>query len=171
MRGSSTVYLRILNWSPRPPMSEKSTLPGSSLIMLNTMGSTSLGRTRMMVRVVWSRATRAPTTSLDRSILTLTPTTFLVPLDALMISVSRWRYIFQLWVLWGPRQSFVPRTEEFWVGFQFWWLLCVCLWVRIFLMLVGGYFSSSSIILCRVERIWPGTLGGVCLVLQSSFKK
>ena len=40
----------------------------------------------MMVRVVWSRATLAPTVSLDRSILALTPTTFLGPLEDLMIS-------------------------------------------------------------------------------------
>lgn len=40
----------------------------------------------MMVRVVWSRATLAPTVSLDRSILALTPTTFLGPLEDFMIS-------------------------------------------------------------------------------------
>lgn len=84
--GNSTVYLRILSWSPRPPISEKSTFPGSSFIMLKTMGSTSLGKTLMMVKVVWSRATLAPTTSFDRSILALTPTTFLGPLDDLMMS-------------------------------------------------------------------------------------
>lgn len=86
VKGSSMVSLRILSWSPRPPISEKSTLPGSSLIMLNTIGSTYLGRTRMIVRVVWSRATLAPTTSFDLSILTFTPTTLRVPLEALMMS-------------------------------------------------------------------------------------
>lgn len=50
--GSSTVYLRILSWSPRPPISEKSTFPGSSFIMLKTIGSTSLGKILMMVNVV-----------------------------------------------------------------------------------------------------------------------
>ena len=84
--GNSIVYLRILSWSPRPPISEKSTFPGSSFIMLKTMGSTSLGKTLIMVNVVWSRATLAPTVSLDLSILDLTPTTFLGPLDDFMIS-------------------------------------------------------------------------------------
>lgn len=37
VRGSSMVYLRMRSWSPSPPMSEKSTFPGSSLIMLKTM--------------------------------------------------------------------------------------------------------------------------------------
>ena len=95
MRGSSTVSLRTLSWSPKPPMSEKSTFPGSSLIMLKTIGSTYLGKTRMIVKVVWSRATLAPTTNLDLSILTLTPTTFLVPLEALMISEWLKGYISQ----------------------------------------------------------------------------
>ena len=86
VRGSSTVYLRILSWSPSPPISEKSTFPGSSFIMLKTMGSTYLGKTLIMVKVVWSRATLAPTTSFDRSILALTPTTFLGPLEDLIMS-------------------------------------------------------------------------------------
>lgn len=54
--------------------------------MLKTSGSTSLGKTCMIVCVVWSSATLAPTTSLDLSSLTLTPTTFLVPDEDLTIS-------------------------------------------------------------------------------------
>lgn len=40
----------------------------------------------MIVWVVWSRATRAPTTNFVLSSLTFTPTTFLVPEDDLTIS-------------------------------------------------------------------------------------
>ena len=29
VKGSYTVYLKILSWSPNPPISEKSTFPGS----------------------------------------------------------------------------------------------------------------------------------------------
>ena len=38
-------------------MSEKLTFPSSSLCIWKTVGSTSLGRSLMMVRVVMSRAT------------------------------------------------------------------------------------------------------------------
>lgn len=86
VKGSYTVYLKILNWSPSPPISEKSTFPGSSFIILKTIGSIYLGRTLIIVSVVWSSATLAPTTNFDLSILTLTPTTFLGPLDDLTIS-------------------------------------------------------------------------------------
>ena len=51
------------------------------------MGSIYLGNTLIIVRVVWSNATLAPTTNFDLSILTLTPTTFLGPLDDFTISV------------------------------------------------------------------------------------
>ena len=40
-----------------------------------------------MVWVVWSSATLAPTTSFERSSLTLTPTTFLVPAEDFIISM------------------------------------------------------------------------------------
>lgn len=42
----------------------------------------------MIVIVVWSSATLAPTTNLDLSILTLTPTTFLGPLDVFTMSID-----------------------------------------------------------------------------------
>ena len=128
--GSSTVSLKILSWSPSPPISEKSTFPGSSLIMLNTIGSTYLGNTRMMVKVTWSSATLAPTTSFDRSILTLTPTTFRVPLEALMISSLWWMYISLSWVISRLIQSSVQLTVVIWVGCQFWWLISFCLELR-----------------------------------------
>jgi hypothetical protein len=55
--------------------------------MLKTSGSTYLGKTCIIVWVVWSSATLAPTTSLALSSLTLTPTTFLVPEDDFTISI------------------------------------------------------------------------------------
>ena len=50
--------------SPRPPMPAKVAPPGSSRLILYTIGSTSRGRMRMMVRVVMSRLTRVPALSL-----------------------------------------------------------------------------------------------------------
>ena len=49
-----------------------------------------------MVSVVWSRATLAPTTSLERSSFTFTPTTFLVPVDDFTISTLRCAIHFSL---------------------------------------------------------------------------
>ena len=45
-------------------MPAKEALPGSSRLILYTMGSTSRGRIRMIVRVVMSRLTRVPALSL-----------------------------------------------------------------------------------------------------------
>jgi hypothetical protein len=90
VNGNSIVSLNILNWSPNPPIYEKSTFPGSSFIILKTIGSTYLGNTLIIVNVVWSNATLAPTVNLDLSILAFTPTTFLGPLDDLMISKKYW---------------------------------------------------------------------------------
>jgi hypothetical protein len=50
--GSSIVYLKILICSPNPPISEKSTFPGSSFIILNTIGSTYRGNILSIVKVV-----------------------------------------------------------------------------------------------------------------------
>jgi hypothetical protein len=50
--------------SPRPPIPAKVAPPGSSRLILYTMGSTSRGRMRMIVRVVMSRLTRVPAFSL-----------------------------------------------------------------------------------------------------------
>lgn len=133
--GNSIVYLRILSWSPNPPISEKSTLPGSSFIMLKTKGSTSLGRICMIVRVVWSRATLAPTTNFDRSILTLTPTTFRVPVEDLTISTNRTYFTllfgnffenlpddlayrlegFELIISFLDFFSLIPKIKSFWI--------------------------------------------------------
>ncbi len=62
--------------------------------MLKTSGSTYLGKTCIIVWVVWSSATLAPTTSLALSSLTLTPTTFLVPEDDFTISIFIQFYTF-----------------------------------------------------------------------------
>jgi len=50
--------------SLRPPIPAKVAPPGSSKLILYTMGSTSRGKMRMMVRVVMSRLTRVPALSL-----------------------------------------------------------------------------------------------------------
>jgi len=54
--------------------------------MWKITGSTSLGRILMIVRVVISRETLVPTTSLDLSSFTLTPTTYRGPLEAFTIT-------------------------------------------------------------------------------------
>lgn len=49
--GSSMVSLSTLNCSLSPPISSNPTYPGSSFIMLNTIGSTSLGNILTNVNV------------------------------------------------------------------------------------------------------------------------
>lgn len=116
--GSSIVYLKILSWSPNPPISEKSTFPGSSLIILKTIGSTYLGKTLIIVNVVWSSATLAPTTSLERSIFTFTPTTFLVPLEAFIMSNLWICYIFKNSIPLRLHQSFVQQIVKILIDFK-----------------------------------------------------
>jgi hypothetical protein len=50
--------------SPKPPIPANEAPPGSSKLILYTIGSTSLGKMRMMVRVVISKLTRVPALSL-----------------------------------------------------------------------------------------------------------
>lgn len=57
--------------------------------MLKTSGSTSRGKTRMMVSVVISSATRVPGLSLLRSSLLRQPTTQRGPLDVLTMTMHR----------------------------------------------------------------------------------
>ena len=64
---------RICSFSP--PMSLYEMLPGLSLSILNTTGSTSRGSVRMMVSVVMSSATRVPADMLALFTLERTPTT------------------------------------------------------------------------------------------------
>mmetsp|Transcript_19234 Transcript_19234/g.3111 ORF Transcript_19234/g.3111 Transcript_19234/m.3111 type:complete len:102 (+) Transcript_19234:282-587(+) len=56
--------------------------------MLNTIGSTSLGSTLIMVKVVISKDTLAPDLSFYLSIFGRHPTTYLGPLDALIMYFS-----------------------------------------------------------------------------------
>mmetsp|Transcript_49545 Transcript_49545/g.112472 ORF Transcript_49545/g.112472 Transcript_49545/m.112472 type:complete len:296 (+) Transcript_49545:497-1384(+) len=83
--GSSMVSRRSRIWSFRPPISEKLMPFSSSAFMLNTVGSTSRGSGRMMVKVVMSSATRVPGISLALSNLFLQPTTYRGPEEALTI--------------------------------------------------------------------------------------
>jgi hypothetical protein len=64
--------------------------------MLKTIGSTYLGNILRMVKVVWSKATLAPTANFYLSICGLTPTTFLGPLEDLTITILNHVYIFQV---------------------------------------------------------------------------
>ena len=59
-----------------------------SLIIWKTTGSTSLGRILMIVRVVISKVTLVPVVSFALSSLTLTPTTYLGPLEALTMTLE-----------------------------------------------------------------------------------
>mmetsp|Transcript_36929 Transcript_36929/g.57253 ORF Transcript_36929/g.57253 Transcript_36929/m.57253 type:complete len:104 (-) Transcript_36929:27-338(-) len=82
------VSLNYLISSPKPPISLKEILPGSSFTMLYTIGSTSLGNILIIVNVVMSRETLHPTKSLFLSNLALTPTRYLGPLEALTMNFS-----------------------------------------------------------------------------------
>mmetsp|Transcript_1610 Transcript_1610/g.2250 ORF Transcript_1610/g.2250 Transcript_1610/m.2250 type:complete len:204 (-) Transcript_1610:207-818(-) len=86
--GSSTVSRNSRICSFNPPIDDHGTAPGSSLSMLNTTGSTSRGKTRIIVNVVISRLTRVPATNFVFSILFLHPTTYLGPEEALTINRS-----------------------------------------------------------------------------------
>mmetsp|Transcript_15762 Transcript_15762/g.54745 ORF Transcript_15762/g.54745 Transcript_15762/m.54745 type:complete len:245 (+) Transcript_15762:1289-2023(+) len=83
VNGNSTTSRSSRICSFSPPTAENDTLPGSSLSMLNTMGSTSRGSTRMMVSVVMSRATRVPALSSATSTFVRNPTTHRGP-DAVL---------------------------------------------------------------------------------------
>ena len=61
-------------------------VPRGLVSMLYTMGSTSRGNARMMVRVVMSSATRVPLTSFSLSSFVRTPTTYRGPLLALTMT-------------------------------------------------------------------------------------
>mmetsp|Transcript_3192 Transcript_3192/g.4600 ORF Transcript_3192/g.4600 Transcript_3192/m.4600 type:complete len:221 (-) Transcript_3192:186-848(-) len=82
VRGNSMVSRSCRISSPRPPTSEYEILPGSSLSILYTVGSTSRGRIRIIVNVVMSKDTRTPDKSFVLSTFFLTPTTYRGPLDA-----------------------------------------------------------------------------------------
>eukprot|EP00835_Amoeboradix_gromovi_P002502 NODE_143_length_17796_cov_0.252020.p10 type:complete len:139 gc:universal NODE_143_length_17796_cov_0.252020:3577-3993(+) len=58
--GNSITSRRARICSLRPPMESKLILPGDSMDMLYTRGSTSRGRIRIMVKVVISKDTRIP---------------------------------------------------------------------------------------------------------------
>jgi hypothetical protein len=160
--GNSIVYLRILNWSPRPPISEKSTFPGSSFIILKTIGSTYLGNTLIIVKVVWSNATLAPTVNLDRSILAFTPTTFLGPLDDLIISKNNDEfYIFINLVIWELIQWSVQQIVMILVDYLFLWFLFFYLLIRIVLkkyymklLLFLKFYSSLSCLAFEFAYYW-----------------
>jgi hypothetical protein len=64
-----------LIWSFNPPMPPNETCPGSSNDMLYTIGSTSRGSMRMIVRVVMSSATLVPCFSFALSTFERQPTT------------------------------------------------------------------------------------------------
>mmetsp|Transcript_766 Transcript_766/g.2059 ORF Transcript_766/g.2059 Transcript_766/m.2059 type:complete len:230 (-) Transcript_766:398-1087(-) len=67
VNGNSTTSRNSRICSFSPPTAEKDTLPGSSLSIVNTAGSTSRGSTRMIVSVVMSSATRVLGLSSDTS--------------------------------------------------------------------------------------------------------
>ena len=88
INGSSTLSLSSLTYSPSPPIVLNSTLPGSSLNMLKTTGSTSVGKALIIVRVVISKATLLPARNFVLSTFTRHPTTYRGPLLAFTISIK-----------------------------------------------------------------------------------
>jgi len=89
----------------------------------------------MIVKVVWSSATLAPTVSFDLSIFAFTPTTFLGPLDDFTMSLLRSWYIFMRSTTSVLNRLFGPLTEETLVGCRFLLFIYVYLEARIFLKL------------------------------------
>ena len=87
--GSSITSRSSLICSLKPPISLKLTPPSSSPDCIwKTVGSTSLGNTRMIVKVVISKATLVPGLSLSKFNLVRQPTTYRGPLLALTMNRS-----------------------------------------------------------------------------------
>mmetsp|Transcript_609 Transcript_609/g.1574 ORF Transcript_609/g.1574 Transcript_609/m.1574 type:complete len:270 (-) Transcript_609:59-868(-) len=87
--GSSMTSRSSRICSFNPPISPNDTPPSSSpACMWNTVGSTSRGKTRMIVNVVMSSATRVPGLRLLWLNLLRHPTTYRGPLDALTMNRS-----------------------------------------------------------------------------------
>ena len=89
VKGSSTTSLICRICSLSPPTSEYLIFPGSSACIENTRGSTSRGKILITVRVVISKETLTPETSLSFGIFVFTVTTYRGPEEAFTIYSER----------------------------------------------------------------------------------